>query len=277
MSFFILTILGVIQGLTEFLPVSSSGHLALLYNIFGIENDTLILSILLHIATLMAVLIYYRKQLVILIKHPFCKTNIKILVTTIVTCLVVLLIKPIVDFAFSGDYLFIFFIITAILLFVSDYLTDRQSIINRTKHNSLNTNIINQQNYITNLPINYKQAIIIGLTQGIACIPGISRSGSTIAVARMCGISDDSATYSFLISIPIIIASLALEIIEGGNLSGVNVFGLIISIIICFVIGLICIKLMTDFVRKNKLSYFSYYLIILSAFLILNDMCLHWF
>ena len=86
----VLIILGLIQGLTEFLPVSSSGHLILFYEIFGVEGNTLILSILFHIATLLAVVIYYRKDIVKLIKNPFCKTNRKILVTTIFTVIIYL-------------------------------------------------------------------------------------------------------------------------------------------------------------------------------------------
>ena len=132
MSFWVLILLAVVQGLTEFLPISSSGHLVLLYNFFGIENNVKLLSILLHIATLLAVLIYYRKELIVLIKKPLCQTNRKIVVTTICTCLVVLIIKPFIDKAFDGRYLFVFFIITAMLLFISDYMADRKEILTRT-------------------------------------------------------------------------------------------------------------------------------------------------
>ena len=97
MAFWVLIILAVIQGLTEFLPISSSGHLVLLYNFFGIQNNEKLLSILLHIATLLSVLIYYRKELVVLIKNPFCSTNKKIAVTTLFTCLVVIFIKPAIN------------------------------------------------------------------------------------------------------------------------------------------------------------------------------------
>ena len=108
--FWVLILLAVVQGVTEFLPISSSGHLVLLYNFFGIENNVKLLSILLHIATLLSVLIYYRKELLVLIKNPFCITNRKIMVTTICTCLVVLIIKPFIDKSFKGEYIFVFFI-----------------------------------------------------------------------------------------------------------------------------------------------------------------------
>lgn len=265
MNILVFVILGLIQGLTEFLPVSSSGHLLLFYNIFGIEINTLLLSIILHIATLFAVLIYYRKDIIMLIKKPLCKTNRKIILTTICTCIVVLLIKPLIDFTYNGEYLFIFFIITAILLFVSDYYAEKNSIISR----QINNYIIED---ITNLNISYKQSIIIGISQGIACIPGISRSGTTIATARIMGVDNSSTTFSFLISIPIIIASLILEIFEGGDFSINNISGLILGFLIAFIVGLLAISLMVKLVKKCKLIYFSYYLIALATFLILNSM-----
>ena len=269
MSFWILILLAVVQGLTEFLPVSSSGHLVLLYNIFGIEDGTVILSILLHIATLLSVLIYYRKEVVALVRHPLCPTNRKIIVTTICTCVIVLLIKPIIDNAFDGEYLFVFFVITAILLFVSDYLSERRGMLSRTTgFVQKNIQRVNGED-ITNIGVSYKQAILIGVTQGFACIPGISRSGSTIAMSRMCG-AENSARYSFLISIPIIIASFVMELVSSDvSWSNINIVGLIVSMSICFLIGLLCIRVMTQLVSKNRLTIFAYYLIILSAVLIL--------
>lgn len=269
MSFFILILLAIIQGLTEFLPISSSGHLVLLYNFFGISNNTKLLSILLHIATLLSILIYYRKELSKLIMHPFCPTNRKILITTLSTCIVVLILKPIIDQSFQGEYLFVFFTITAVLLLISDFLSEKYDIMSRTtKFQSKTMQMINATD-VTNIGVTYKQAIIIGLTQGIACIPGISRSGSTIAVGRMLK-AEDTTRYSFLIAIPIIIASFIMEIFEG-NISSleINIIPLLIAMTTCTIIGLLCIKLMTALVAKNKLTYFSYYLIGLSTFLVI--------
>lgn len=275
MSFWIILVLGIIQGLTEFLPVSSSGHLVVLYNIFGIENNQVFLSVLLHLATLLAVIIYYRKSIIILLKKPFCKTNIKLVITTITTCLVVLILKPFIYDNFGGEYIFVFFIITAFMLFLSDYLTEKYNEMTNNSNYINNSNFVNSD--ISNIKISYGQAVIIGLTQGVACIPGISRSGSTIAISKICGIDGaTSAIYSFLISIPIILASLIMEISNGVDLSAIN-FSLIFSMVVCFVIGLLCIKLIEKISHKNNLSVFGYYLLILSTLLIANNLFLHWF
>lgn len=270
MGFWILILLGVVQGLTEFLPVSSSGHLVLLYNIFGVEDNTLIVSILFHIATLLAVVLYYRKDIWILIRHPLCKTNRKLIVTTIFTAIVYLAISPIVDIAFGGSTLPIFFVLTAIILLVSDWVAKK----NQSKNNVMlePTSKEDYEKHLIDLPLSYKQAIIIGISQGVSVIPGISRSGTTIATSRIVGCDSISAKYSFLISIPIILGSLLLEILKGGSLTGVNIGGLIVGFVVCFIVGLLCIKIMVVFVKKSRLQYFSYYLLALATFLILNSL-----
>ena len=276
MGFWILILLGVMQGLTEFLPVSSSGHLVLLYNIFGVEDNTMIVSILLHLATLLAVVLYYRKDIWILIRHPLCHTNRKLIVTTIFTAVVYLAISPIVDIAFGGSTLPIFFILTAIILFVSDFIAKRNQEKNINQF-TIPTDKAEYEKYMTNLPLSYKQAIIIGVSQGIAVIPGISRSGTTIATSRIIGCDSISAKYSFIISIPVIVGSLLLEILKGGSLAGVNIAGMVVGFLVCFIVGLLCIKIMVEFVKKSRLQYFSYYLLAIATFLILNDLVFHLF
>ena len=269
MSFLILIILAIVQAVTEFLPVSSSGHLVLAYRLFGIEDGTIFLSIVLHIATLLSVIIYYRKELLQLLLHPFCPTNRKLATSTLSTCIVALILRPLIKNSFSGDYIYFFFIITAILLFTSDYLSERQYIMSRTKHFVSQSLKMHDRTNITNINISYKQAILIGLTQGVACIPGISRSGSTIAVGKMCGVQD-SARYSFILSIPIIVASFVMELLESGG-AGLNInLSTIVAFALCFVLGLVCIKLMTKVTANNNLTYFAYYLIALSTLLIVS-------
>lgn len=269
MAIWTIIILSIVQGVTEFLPISSSGHLILLYRLFSISDGSKLLSILLHISTLISILIYYRKEILQLICHPFCHTNRKLIVTTICTCGVVFVLKKFIDTTFDGDYLFVFFIVTAILLLLGDYFAERQEYMSRTRgFMSKTMQQINTCN-ITNMDITYKQAIIIGLTQGVACIPGISRSGSTIAVGIMCG-AKDTTRYSFLISIPIIIASFLMEIIEG-DISTLNISIpiLLIGMIVCTLVGLLSLKLTTRLSTQNKLSYFAYYLIAISTILVI--------
>lgn len=276
MPLIILLILAVVQGLTEFLPISSSGHLNILYNVMGIENNTLLLSIILHLATLLSVMIYYRKDILPLICHPFCKTNRKIFVTTFFTGIVFLTFKPLISKFFSTKYLFIFFIITAFLLFISDFMSEDRNYKSRIS-SKLSENKLLLQSDILNMQITYKEAIAIGLTQGIATIPGISRSGSTIAISGLMGVKCDKAKYSFLISIPIILLSLVYTLISGEGFSNINILALIISFAVCFLVGLLSIKWVAVLSHKNTLSYFGYYLLILSTFLILNSALLHWF
>lgn len=272
MSFGILILLAIIQGVTEFLPVSSSGHLVLMYEWFGVECDTMMLSVILHVATLLSVVVYYRKELLLLVRHPLCHTNRKIVVTTIFTCVVVLIFKPIIDKAFEGKLLFVFFLTTAILLIISDYVAERHALLSRTSEKQKPIQTIDGVQKITDVGVNYWQAIVIGIVQGFACLPGISRSGSTIAVSRIMGCKDN-ARYSFVISIPIIIGSMIMEIVTAGGLSiaNVNWWALIVAFGVCFGVGLLCIGLMTRLVAKCKLEIFAYYLIALSIIIIISS------
>lgn len=263
-----LLILAVVQGLTEFLPVSSSGHLSLLYSLFGINDDTLLLTIIFHLATLLSIIIYYRKDILVLVTHPFCKTNKKIATTTFFTCIMVLLFKPIIDKLWNVDYLCIFFVITAFLLFLNDYLSEKHYFLSRTsKPQTIKSGLVSPN--ILDMNISYRDAIIVGLTQGIAVIPGISRSGSTIATLGILGTKADKAKYSFLISIPIIILSLIYSIWSGGTLENINIFALLIAFVVCFFVGLFSIKIVKRLTHKNTLSYFGYYLLALSTILII--------
>ena len=253
MNIWIIILLAIVQGATEFLPVSSSGHLVLLYKIFGINNERIFLSVILHLATLISVVIYYRKSIIKLIKQPFCHTNIMLAVSTLITCVIALVFKKFIENSFEGRHIGLGFIITAIILIISQL---------RTKESNF------RSFDITNLNISLKQSIYIGVAQGLACFPAISRSGSTIASGLIVGCNKEEVTeFSFLLSIPIIIASTIMEIVDIINKPAILDFSfpiLTLGFIIAIVVGLLSIQFMTKLVKKQKLYYFSFYLLLIA-------------
>lgn len=244
-------LLGLVQGLTEFLPVSSSGHLVLLDKIFGVETGNfLFVSIVLHVATLLSVVILYHKQIWQLIKNPFSKKTLLIITATIPTVIIVILFKSFFESSFSGGYLSICFMITAILLMLVHFKT--------------NTKTYNPKNEMT-----YTNSVVVGIVQGLAVLPGISRSGSTISANVLQNVDSQTATgFSFILSIPIIICSLLYEIYSCVS-SGAKFFvGSYINLILAFVVALIsgifAIKLMKKFAKTKKYYLFSIYLTLLA-------------
>lgn len=308
MMFLFILVISIVQGITEFLPISSSGHLVLTYNLFGIKGETLLLSIILHLATLISVIIYYRKEIWALIKKPLCKTNRLLVVATIPTVIFVLLFKGFIDNSFGGDWLIFGFIITALVLGIADYLSENNTKVSKRDYFKTETSLMinnpnstqniksrqSNQNYaegkgfvepvknnyrpktiaekdITNININYWQSVVMGVVQGFACFPAISRSGSTISSALIMKIDkEDATTFSFLMSIPIIIASLLYELIFPNQNNFTLNFGLlIIAFVITSIVGYFSIGLMGKIVKKSKLSYFSFYLLAL-VFILLS-------
>lgn len=243
MSVFVLVVLGFVQGVCEFLPISSSGHLVLLSRLFGIE-DSLFLSILLHVATLLAVIVVMRKEIFYLIRHPFSKESISLMLATISTCVVAIVFMPFITSSFEGAVLPIFFLLSAVILF----LTGRKG---------------NQKG-----DISYKRAIIVGLAQGFAIFPGLSRSGTTIFAGMVSGAGrEESSKFSFLISLPIIVGSLLMEvykiIVRGEVVSG-NPLGICLSFLVAFLVGVVGIKFMFKISNNATFKYFSIYLIVIA-------------
>lgn len=258
MAYLIVILIGLIQGIAEFLPISSSGHLVVIYDIFNITDNTILLSIVLHIATLFAIILVYYKDIILLIKNPFCKTNKLLAVSTIPTVIIVLLFESVIDKVFKGDFVIIGFLITAIVLFVSE-------IISKNNKNTFKGDILN-------LNISYKNACIIGVAQGIACVPGISRSGSTIATALCLKESKEVATkFSFLMSIPIIIASFLYEILKIKDATfDFSLIQIFVGFLVAFLVGIFAIKFVITIVKKQKLYVFSIYLVVLVIILLVN-------
>ena len=235
-----LAILGIVQGLCEFLPISSSGHLVLLSRMFGVE-DSLFVSIILHVATLLAVVVVMRKEIWFLIRHPLSNQTISLALATISTCMVALVLMPLISSSFEGAGLPIFFLLSALILFF----------VGKKKPK--------------NGQMTYKKAVFIGLAQGFAIFPGLSRSGTTISAGLACGVGrEESSKFSFLVSLPIIVGSLLMEIykvIICGERISVNVGGVVIAFILAFLVGVASIKFMLKVTGNTAFKWFSVYLI----------------
>ena len=258
MTVWIAIVLGILQGVTEFLPVSSSGHLVLFQQIFGIEADCLFFDIVVHIGTLVAVLVVFRKSVLEILKHPFCEKSQKLVFATIPTVIVALLFKDFFKSSFSGNLLFVGFAVTSIMMFVADY---------SCKHNYQYKSL------------SFGGAIVMGIFQGFAILPGISRSGSTMTSALVQGTRrNESAEFSFLMSIPAIFGSLVFELFDVGSVPlNISPLTMVIGFVFSMVSGYFAIRLMLKVIKKAKFAWFGVYLLLLSVVLILNQFVFGWF
>lgn len=255
-------ILGILQGLTEFLPVSSSGHLEL--GNYFLETNTeenLLFTVFVHGATALSTMVVFRKEIARIFSEllTFRKSesldfSIKILISMIPVTIVGLFFEEEVESLFTGNVILVagMLLFTAVLLIITYFLKDKPGKVSGSK------------------------AFIIGIAQAIAVIPGISRSGATISTALMTGISRDQATrFSFLMVLPPILGAMLLKIIdiirEPEIISGISVGTLTIGFIAAFVSGLIACTWMIRIVRRGKLIYFAFYLILVSLIVIIGQ------
>ena len=258
-------ILGVIQGLGEFLPISSSGHLLLCRIFFGIQTDTpamKMLDILLHVGTLLPVLIVFRKEWNDMILHPVKnRTLILLVVASLPTLAIYLLAKKLFPqvngFAVfdSGWFLGVAFLITALFLLICDHFASRSRKAGRK--------------------VGFFQAVVMGVFQGIGMIPGISRSGSTILGGVSTGLNKSvAARFSFMMSAPAIVASLLAEgkdALELGYAESIELVPCIAGIIAAAVVGYLAIRFMLRIIARVPLSWFALYLAVLGvAYLVLQ-------
>ena len=256
MTVFQAIILGIVQGIGEFLPISSSGHLLLLQRFFGIEDNLLTFSIVVHVGTLIPVLIIYFNRIKGLIFKPFQKLTYLLIIGTLPAIVVALLFGDVLERIFSGNYLAVGFLITALILFIVDTRPGGEKDITETT---------------------YLDAIIIGVIQAFAITPGISRSGSTIfgGVTRKLD-RKSAAEFSFLLSIPAIAGGAVLEILhlirgEGAEAGFLLSAPVIVGFFVAMVVGYMAIKIMLKLVVNNKLKYFSVYLVILSIIILADQ------
>ena len=257
-------ILGIIQGLTEFLPVSSSGHLELGKAILGdnlVAEESLLFTVVLHFATALSTIVVFRKDVLDLIKGALkFKWNddlqfiIKIAISMIPAVLVGLFFEKELEQLFGGSVLLVgcMLIVTAILLFLADKAKD------------------------TDKKVSFKNAFVIGISQAIAMLPGISRSGATISTSVLLGNDKTKAArFSFLMVVPLIFGKIAKDVLSGDlTYESGNFTSLSIGFIAAFVAGLFACTWMIALVKKSKLSYFAIYCVIVGliaiAFALLN-------
>ncbi len=249
-------ILGLVQGLTEFLPISSSGHLEIVKHLLGDESlgeQSLLMTVTLHAATALATLVVYRKDVVSIANGAFRENKEdrsyiwKIALSMIPAAIIGLVFEHEIELLFDRNMklISIMLAITGILLLVSEYIGKG------------------------NKEIGKKDALLIGLAQAVSIIPGLSRSGATISCALMLGNDKTkSARFSFLMVIPLIFGKMIKEIIDGDFASeAVQLIPLCIGFAAAFFTGWIACKWIIAIVKASKLRYFSAYCFIIAVFL----------
>ena len=255
-------IYGIIQGATEFLPVSSSGHLALLPYFFEINDPGIIFDLLMHLGTAIAVILYFHKEIKRLAQESFyllVKRNLtetvflqNFLLSTFFSFCLILLIKGVaLEFGRSSLFIGVNFIVFGILMYLADKRVPKG--LDLTKKRGL------------------KEAILIGLSQSLAIFPGVSRSGITLTTSRFLGMDRlEAGRFSFLLSLPIILGSIVFKLpdILSGNATYVSTDIIIVGILSSFVVGLLTIHFFLKLIGKIGLVYFSLYRVLLGVILI---------
>lgn len=279
MEWFEAILLGLLQGLTEFLPVSSSGHLQIGKELLGIKNSgDLVFEVVVHAATVLSTIVVFRKQIWELLKSLFVKDGLfrsiahpskfndgtdyvlKILLSMIPVFIVGMFFKDAVEGLFGSSIHVVAgaLLVTAALLLLSD---NANKIFGRCCRRCKCAEADSVSDKGRRNGISYWQAFVVGLGQAIAVIPGLSRSGTTIATGLLCGVKRDVvAQFSFLMVLIPILGEAFLEIVGGDMASStVGALPLVLGFISAFVAGLFACKVMIALVKKTKLGWFALY------------------
>tara|TARA_B100000886_G_scaffold327359_1_gene274724 strand:+ start:159 stop:947 length:789 start_codon:yes stop_codon:yes gene_type:complete len=241
-------ILGIVQGLTEFLPVSSSGHIEIAKAILGIskQEQNLLMTIVVHAATALSTIFVFRKDIKEIIRglcqfkwNKEFQFSFKVILSMIPATIVGLLFENEIELLFSGEILLVgsMLIVTGLLLFLAD----------KAKN--------------TNQEVNFLHALIIGISQAISILPGVSRSGATISTSVLLGIDrEKAARFSFLMVVPLILGKMGKDIISGDILiENTAIVPILTGFTAAFITGLFACRWMIQLVKKSKLKYFSFY------------------
>jgi undecaprenyl-diphosphatase len=244
MSVWVALVLGILQGLTEFIPVSSSGHLVIFQHIFGVQGSPLTFDVLVHIGTLTAVFVAFWDDIATILRNPLGKLTRLIIVGCIPAGLMGYFLQPYFEKAFESLLVVgIGLLITGFVLKISENIAEK----------SLNMKEIRETSY--------GDVLFIGLLQGIAIVPGISRSGSTIAGGLLAGLDRTfAARYSFLVAIPVILGAGLVQLKDlPGNVVTGSWVPYLVGFIAAAVFGYLAIQVVMKLVRNGRLSIFSYY------------------
>jgi undecaprenyl-diphosphatase len=257
-------ILGAVQGITEFLPVSSSGHLVLLQKVFHISEPALLFDTMVHVGTLAAVFVVLWQDIRKILRRPFQRLTGFLILATLPTVIIALIFKERIEEAFaSGVYVGFAFLITAAVLFISYRLSRGW----RRPRNEYTMNGLD--------------ALIIGVLQGIAIIPGVSRSGLTLSGALSRKLDRHfAARFSFLLSIPAVLGALVLqlkEIADRGPGFEINLVPLIAGTVTAAIVGFFSVKLMLKIVREHALWGFALYVAVLGILVLVDQYGTHIF
>lgn len=253
MEFLEAILLGIVQGLTEFLPISSSGHIELVKAFFGEEvKSTMTMTVVLHFATALSTCYIFRKDLAQIFKgltkfknNDEFKFSVNIILSMIPAAVVGVLYDDILETFFSGKILYVgaFLLLTGVILFVADKAKS------------------------TGKKVGIMEAMIIGVSQAIAILPGISRSGATISTSVLLGIDrEKAARFSFLMVVPLIFGKILKDVMSDEfNLSTDELLFLGVGFVFAFFTGLIACQWMIKIVKRSNLHYFAYYCFIVGA------------
>lgn len=253
---------GVLQGLTEFLPISSSGHLAVLNMLTTRADNLLFFFVILHLGTFFAILVFFFSDITRLIKATVslviykdksednlesCMLIVNIIVATLITILLVLPFKDFVEGSFKSPLIIsINFCITGVVLFITFFFNKN------------------------NVPLKIRNSMFIGIAQAVAVLPGISRSGATISAGIISGVRGEEAfRFSFLLALPAILGATVLEMPEKWSISGEMFIQYVIGFLSAFLSGLIALKILSRIINKNKFYYFSFYCFLIGITLLI--------
>jgi len=260
MDVFQAILLGLTQGLTEFLPVSSSGHLVLFQKIMGVDPGSasfMFFDTMLHLATLVAVVIVLRKDIMKIIRNPLGKTMRLLVVASVPALILVIFFGDFFETAFGGGFLGFSFLITGLLLVIAERLANPSRKLNAAR---------------------YTDALAMGVAQGIALLPGVSRSGATMSGGLMAGLDRETvARFSFLMSVVAILGSVvfqAKDIVQAG-IGTLPLVPILIGTVTAALSGILAVRFMLNFIRRHKLYGFAIYVFVLGALVVLDQYVFH--